>query len=129
MGLQEKRLVHQFQTEIVPKYEKEIAEIAGYPIPVEIDWEPIANDRPVLDNLELQALNRTTEVFRSLCGDEVGKEAVKAAVQKIRFSNTEPDKIFATLRDGVVEIGCSWGLAPEGILNQYEIIAALEPLL
>ena len=54
MGLQEKRLAKEIQTEKLPAFEAKIKEIAGYEINVDVDWDTFtAYDSYPLSRLEI----------------------------------------------------------------------------
>ena len=110
MGLEEKRLVKQLKEEVVPKYEKELQEIAGNQISYDLDWDSFADDMDALNYVESRILTEVSNAFRDLCKDDLGKDAVKESVKKVNVKNLSSygcDDI--TLNGGTLNLHCDWG--------------------
>ena len=87
MGLAERRAAKEFETTIYPKLKKEIDEIAGFDIPMEVRWDTLMKEdgyhgswatgwpkiyfEPLMDAL------------KSICSDDMGKQALKESLKKI----------------------------------------------
>jgi hypothetical protein len=91
MGLAERRALAKFQAEQFPPLVKEVHEVVGFEVPIEVDWDSLAIDGsshlyescwpPVYFETVLRAL-------RDVCRDDMGKDAIKGALKKIVFKNT-----------------------------------------
>lgn len=90
MGLQEKRLAKNIQESVLPAFMAEIKSIAGFEPELNIDWDTFtAYDEYPLTRLEGDILPGLIEVFKSICRDEMGKEALQSALKSIRLENTD----------------------------------------
>lgn len=125
MGLEEKRWLKTHQTETLPKYQAELKELSGCDITYEVDWDSFASDLEAMQNLEYQGFGRFHDAMRSICRDEVGKEAVREGIKKVKVKNVDdPAKKKVTLSGGVVEYFAAWGKS--GYFTDSEIISVLE---
>jgi hypothetical protein len=90
MGLVEKRAIKNFQDTKFVELEKEINTIAGYPITFEVEWDTLAAadyaDRyeEYFTNVYFQPI---INAFKEIAVDDMGKEALKEALQKIHIKN------------------------------------------
>jgi hypothetical protein len=90
MGLNERRLAKKIQDEVIPVILKEWEAAAGYQPELEIDWDTfIAYDEYPLSRLEGSILPELTEVFQRIGSDDMGREALKAGLLKIKLENTD----------------------------------------
>ena len=90
MGLAERRAAKQFQDTELPKYQAEILALAGA-VPVEVDWNQLVVDDTAHFCAEAWAeifFKPVVEGLRQICRDEMGKEAVQAALKKIELRNS-----------------------------------------
>jgi len=91
MGLAERRAAKDFEDTQYPLLQKEIVELAGFAVPIEVDWNQIAADgyahmykeawpevyfKPVIEGL------------RQITRDAMGKDALKSALKKIELRNS-----------------------------------------
>ncbi|MCB9655669.1 MAG: hypothetical protein H6729_16215 [Deltaproteobacteria bacterium] len=90
MGLAERRAQKSFEDNVFPKLKKDVADAATFEIPIEVEWEPLCleghahNYEEFWSQVYFQPL---IAAFKSICADEMGKEALKAAVKKIFITN------------------------------------------
>jgi hypothetical protein len=90
MGLAERRATKDFQDKHFPELKKEIEKLAGFAVPIEVNWDQLA----VEGQTELYR-EAWTEIFfkpviealRQIGRDDMGKEALKAGLKKIEIRN------------------------------------------
>lgn len=70
----------------------EMKELAGVEIPFEVEWESLPRENSasfLMDGLNYVFFLPVLEAFRSVCADEMGKEAIAANLKKIVIRNSE----------------------------------------
>ncbi|HTE53555.1 MAG TPA: hypothetical protein VK698_22020 [Kofleriaceae bacterium] len=92
MGLAERRATKIFQDKSYPALVADIQKLAGFPVPIEVQWEQLAKES-YADSFE-EAWRKVyfvpiIDALKSVCRDDLGKEALKAGLQKIVLSNTK----------------------------------------
>lgn len=102
MGLQERRAVQALKDGDFKQFTERVNSICGGDMPVEMDWSSFENDNDIiwiLDNKKPQecVFGRLEKVLSKICGDDMGKSALKDKVKKISVINTSGDMEF---RDG-----------------------------
>ena len=104
MGLNEKRKAKEIQDTVLPGRVKEIQEITGVAIPYEVDWDSFDTFESLnfLDNASCHRLNMA---LRVICQDDLGKNAIKDSLKKIKLKNVK-DKASMKLafEGGVLEM-------------------------
>jgi len=117
MGLNERRKVKELQDSILPGRVKDIEEICGKGIAVEVDWASIQDDAEALNFLDNVACHRLNMALRMICIDDMGKEAVREGLKSIRLKNI-PDKAAKKLsfEGGVLEMQ---GAYPQGLSGAW----------
>jgi len=91
MGLAEKRAVKEFADQHWPKFKAAIIAAAGYEPTVDVNWDQLAI--PDYAHLYNEAFPKVyfepvIAALKSICSDDMGKDALKAAMKKIEFVNT-----------------------------------------
>lgn len=126
MGLAERRKIKELQDEVLPGRVREIEEICGKPIPYEVDWDSLANDAAGLNFLDNLSCHRLNMALRTICIDDLGKEAVREGLRLIRLKNVPEaaDRSIA-FEDGVLEMHCAYALGTSGMIGDVEICNAL----
>src|SRR5690349_3725544 len=89
MGLEEKRKIKEYQDTILPERTQELAEIVGGTIAYDIDWDSFADDAEALRFLDNLSCHRINMAMRTICTDELGKEAVRDVVKSIKLRNVQ----------------------------------------
>ena len=110
MGLEEKRMVKQLKDEVVPRAERELQQITGTKITYDVDWDSFADDADALGYFESRITTEIATALRTLCRDDLGKEAVAEQIKQIQVHNRGDyncDDI--TLNGGALKIACDWG--------------------
>lgn len=87
MGLNERRKMKELQHNTIPERTKEIAEICGVAVPYEIDWTSFAEDMQALNFVDNVACHRLNMALRTLCIDEMGKQAVAEGLKLVKIKN------------------------------------------
>jgi hypothetical protein len=129
MGLEEKRWLAQERDEVMPEAQRALREIAGCELTYVVDWDSFANDLEALQNLQHQGFGRINDAFRDLCRDDVGKSAVKDALDSVHLQNlADPAEKSVTLADRTVRVRAAWG-AGDGYFVDAQIAKAISDAL
>ncbi|HLJ46202.1 MAG TPA: hypothetical protein VKU01_09350 [Bryobacteraceae bacterium] len=105
-----------------PERVKEIEEICGVAIPYEVDWESISNDAEALNFINNISCHRLNMALRAICLDDMGKEAVREGLKKIKLKNVKtPAEMSITFGEGVLEMHCAYALRTEGMFSDNAI--------
>lgn len=122
MGLNERRKIKELQDTTLPDRVKEIEEICGKAIPYEVDWESLADDAEALNFLDNISCHRLNMALRTICVDEMGKEAVRDGLRLIRLKNVKDKSAMSIMFDGgVLEMHCAYALRTDGMYSDGEI--------
>src|SRR5206468_3196223 len=89
MGLAERRKIKELQDATFPERVKEIEEICGKAIPYEVDWESLADDAEGLNFIDNISCHRLNMALRTICIDDMGKEAVREGLRLIKLRNVK----------------------------------------
>jgi hypothetical protein len=122
MGLNERRKIKELQDTTLPERVKEIEEICGKAIPYEVDWDSLADDAEGLNFLDNLSCHRLNMALRTICVDDMGKEAVRDALNLVKLKNVK-DKAQMKIGfdDGVLEMHCAYALRTDGMYSDNEI--------
>lgn len=122
MGLNERRKIKELQEVTLPEREKEIAEICGLAIPYEVDWDSFADDLEGLTFLDNLSCHRLNMALRVICTDQMGKDAVKDGLKKIKLKNVKDQALRKIdFSAGVLEMHVPYALRTEGLFSDNEI--------
>ncbi len=93
MGLAERRIATDFQTNHYPALEKRIHEAAGFPVPIEVRWDTLAGGEPRYSHAWVDGWPKIyfapiIEGFKLIASDDMGKQALQAALKKIVVQDT-----------------------------------------
>ncbi len=126
MGLQERRKIQELQTVGFPQRVKEIEEICGKEIPYEVDWDSLADDLEGLNFIDNLSCHRLNMALRVICQDDMGKEAVRDGLKKIKLKNVKDKAAMKmTFDGGILEMHCAYALHTDGMFNDNDIRALL----
>jgi len=122
MGLNERRKIKELQETTFPGRVQEIQEICGNAIPYEVDWESFADDGEALNFLDNISCHRLNMALRTICIDDLGKEAVRDGLRLIKLKNVK-DKAAMQINfdDGILEMHCAYALRTDGMYSDGEI--------
>src|SRR5690242_2002259 len=116
MGLAERRKIKELQEVTLPERVREIEEICGVPIPYEVDWESLADDAEGLNFMDNISCHRLNMALRVICMDDMGKEAVREGLKKVRLKNVKnKGEMGMTFEGGVLEMRCVYALRTDGM--------------
>src|SRR4029078_4195905 len=122
MGLAERRKMKELGETTIPERSKEIAENCGAAIPYEVDWESFSDDLEALNFMDNISCHRLNMALRVICQDDMGKEAVREAVKKIKLRNVKhTGEMKMTCEGGVLEMHCAYALRTEGMFSDGAI--------
>lgn len=126
MGLAERRKIQELQTVTLPGRVREIEEICGNPIPYEVDWDSLADDAEALNFMDNISCHRLNMALRVICQDDMGKQAVREGLKKVRLKNVK-DKadMSMTFQDGVLKMHCAYALRTDGMFSDNAICELL----
>jgi hypothetical protein len=122
MGLEERRMIKELQEVTLPGRVKEIEEICGAPIPYDVDWPSIADDKTALNFIDNVSCHRLNMALRVICCDDMGREAVRDGLKKVRLVNvkTNAEKKM-TFEGGVLEMHVAYSLGGGGLIDDNDI--------
>jgi hypothetical protein len=122
MGLNERRKIKELQDTTLPGRVREIEEICGKAIPYEVDWDSFADDLDGLNFLDNLSCHRLNMALRTICVDDMGKEAVRTTVRQIRLQNVKDKSAMQmTFKDGVLEMRCAYARGADGMHSDGSI--------
>jgi hypothetical protein len=109
MGLAEKRATMEFQNNTYPNLKQKIDEAAGFDVPMEIDWTSLAppNQAAVYQEAWTKIFfEPAIEAFKTICIDDLSKNALKESLKKIEFRNSGQfcDHQGITFAEGVLRV-------------------------
>ena len=117
MGLNERRKIKELQDTTFPERVREIEEICGKPIPYDVDWESLADDADGLNFIDNVSCHRVNMALRTICIDDMGKEAVRDGLKSIKLRNVKDKANMALTFDaGTLEMHCAYA---EGLSGAY----------
>ena len=122
MGLNERRKMKELQEVVIPGRVKEIEEICGKPIPYKIDWDSLADDAEGLNFIDNLSCHRLNMALRVICQDDLGKQAVRDGLKKIKLKNVKDKSAMKlSFEDGVLEMHCAYAQRTDGMFSDNEI--------
>jgi len=122
MGLNERRKIKELQETTLPARTREIAEIVGAPIPYEVDWDSLADDAEGLNYLDNASCHRLNMALRVICQDDLGKQAVRDGLKRIRLRNVKSKaEMKMSFESGVLDMHCAYALRTDGLFSDGEI--------
>src|SRR5678816_2261847 len=109
MGLNERRKIKELQETTFPERVKEIEEICGKAIPYEVDWDSLSDDLEGLNFIDNISCHRLNMALRTICIDDMGKEAVRDGLRLIKLKNVK-DKADTSISfdGGVLDMHCAY---------------------
>ncbi|MBI3706470.1 MAG: hypothetical protein HY246_02095 [Proteobacteria bacterium] len=126
MSLDERRKIKSLLEVTIPARVKEIEEICGAPVPYEIDWDSLSDDMEGLNFLDNISCHRLNMALRVICQDDLGKEAVRQGLKKIRLKNVKNKAdMKMTFEAGILEMHCAYAQRTDGMFSDNDIRALL----
>jgi hypothetical protein len=121
MGLEERRRIKELQDVTLPSRVQEIKEICGAAIPYEVDWTSFADDAEALNFLDNLSCHRLNMALRSICIDDLGREAVREGLRLVKLKNVKKDQMQLGFEGGVLEMHCAYALRTDGMYSDNQI--------
>ena len=122
MGLNERRKIKELQETVLPGRVKDIEEICGAPINYEVDWDSLSDDMEALNFMDNLSCHRLNMALRSICQDEMGKEAVREGLKLVKLKNVKTkEEVSMTFEKGVLEMHCAYALRTDGMIRDNDI--------
>ena len=116
MGLNERRKIKELQDVTFPARVKEIEEICGKAISYEVDWDSLADDAEALNFIDNLSCHRLNMALRTICIDDMGRQAVRDGLKKIKLKNVKDKSAMRmSFENGVLEMHCAYALRTEGM--------------
>lgn len=130
MGLIEKRLIKEAKETWVLEEQKDMRAIANSEVTVDIDWPTFESDEPALRNLQHLGVRKLSNAFRVICGDDLGKEAVRDSIKRVVVINDKDVKEGSVnLENGTVTLRCAFAKGSDGCMGDLTIARTLERML
>ncbi len=128
MGLAERRVQQEFETERIPtrlaQFKNEYCPNAN--LAVEFDWKSFEGDKAALDNL-WACWEQAIQGLEGVCKDDLGKEAVASSVKKVVIRNVPAfDQAKAEFKDGVLTVAMAFREGGNGTLGYSAIAEVVE---
>jgi hypothetical protein len=132
MTLAQRRVVHDFETNRFPAFKKRVDEAAGIEIPLEVHWDTLAT--PDESHLYAQSwpalyFEPLIEALKTVAGDELGREAIRAGLKKIVVQNQKGcsyGSCWAALEDGILTLDHALANVSETEERKNGLVAVLE---
>ena len=122
MGLEERRRIKELQEVTFPERVREIEEICGAAIPYEVDWDSLAADAAGLNFIDNLSCHRLNMALRTICQDDLGREAVRDGLRLIKLKNVaDTGSMSIAFEDGVLEMHCAYAQGTSGMFGDNEI--------
>lgn len=107
MGLAEKRAAKAFQDSRFPEIVSAVKAAIAKEIPIEVDWDSLmwegCQDN-FNDNWAYGCFLPLIDALKSVCSDDLGKDAVKHGLRKITVKGTYAHALSAKFEGGVLEL-------------------------
>ena len=127
MGLNERRKIKELQDVTLPGRVKDIEEICGAPIPYEVDWDSMSDDYQALNFMDNISCHRLNMALRMICQDDMGKEAVRDSLKRIKLGNVKDKSAMRlSFEGGTLEMHCAYALGADGMFSDGTIRELLE---
>jgi hypothetical protein len=91
MGLAERRVIHDFQSNELPVLQSRVDEAARHNVPVEADWEKLAPEGEshlYVESWKAIYFEPLIAALSTIAGDEMGREALKNGLHSVVIVNT-----------------------------------------
>lgn len=130
MGLAEKRAMKEAETKWLAKRNAELQQISGGALSYEIEWESFADDAKAIEWLESNGPQQVAMAFRQICKDELGKEAIQEAINKVVLRYVaDPEARDVECAEGVLSIQGTFSQGIKGTVRDKQIRECVEAAL
>lgn len=122
MGLLERRKQLELQMVVLPLRSREIEAICGRAVPYDVDWDSLVHDADALTYVDNTACHRLNMALRMICTDDLGRDAVRQGLQRVRLRNVaQPGQRRIAFQDGVLELDNAFAHGALGMHSDVEI--------
>ena len=112
----------------IPAQAADTKEKCGSPVAYEVDWASF-KEKAAFENFEY-ALTQAGGALEEICKDDIGKDAVKKSVKKVKIKNvTDPKAVSTSFKDGVVHVNFNFKEGTGGTTGWTEIQKVVEEAL
>ncbi|MGA3189889.1 MAG: hypothetical protein ABSF22_22510 [Bryobacteraceae bacterium] len=121
MTLAQKRIVHEFEANRFPALKSGVEEAAGWPVPLEVNWDSLAvanEESNYAESWPKIYFEPLTAALRDVGHDEMGREALKTSLKKIVVQNVKGcdyGTCWASFHDGVLT------LDHQSVVNAFDV--------
>ncbi len=128
MGLAERKILKEFQTSFYESWKAKFDKVLGFESNVEVKWDTLHTNEysygreQYFEWWETGYFSPLLEVFKQICSDDMGKEAVKDGLKKIIIDGSTGDRPEdSKFDDGVFRINHQFSniSAEEGRVNGW----------
>jgi len=128
MGLKEKKAAKSIEDQYLSDYQKEINDIVGKALPININWDTFEMD--FIKFVPSVCLQRLTDGLKEVCSDDMGKEAIQESINTIEVycipNDGAEDNKALKLDAGVFSLTACWGGHHSGYFTDLVIREFLE---
>ncbi|MEM9980945.1 MAG: hypothetical protein AAF734_00520 [Bacteroidota bacterium] len=136
MGLAERRRIAEIKGENAT-YQSEFNDVTGMDIPIEIDASTFPENKVVLDgykSYKAYGVPMVINIFKDVCKDNLGKEAVKEKIKSVRVVNTSKNgedsgEMEVVLNDGELLIKYGFYQYSDKLWGETELKEKIEEML
>jgi hypothetical protein len=122
VGLEDRRKIKELEEVVLPGRTSEIEEICGVPIPYEVDWASFDGSLEALNFMDNISCHRLNMALRGICIDDLGKEAVRESLKRVRLKNVaDPADKSLAFEKGALEMTCAYASGLDGAFSDGEI--------
>ena len=87
-----------------------------------MDWNSFNDDLQGLNFLDNISCHRLNMALRMICQDDMGKEAVRETVKKVKLKNVKTqDDMSLSYADSTLNMHCAYGLGASGMFSDNQI--------
>lgn len=108
MGLAEKKVMKEIETNVLPQVKSSLAGVVGKEIEVSVDWDTFATV-DALKDLEGTAFGRIEDGVKLVCSDDLGKEAIAESIKEIKVAYTKGADKKISIAEGTFLVAGGWG--------------------
>ncbi len=108
MALEDKRFKQSLTTEVLPEIVKELSDVVGGDVEIDIDWESFTS-KESMQEIQHQVFGRVLEALRAIAVDDIGKEALQESMKAVSVIHLpSKDKRECTFEKGCLKLQTDW---------------------
>jgi len=131
MGLAEKRWAAEKKKTDQAAFASQVKATLGFDVPIEIDWDGFSENLDDVQYIthESYGLPNLLKALSTITVDDLGKEAIKGALEKIVITRAKPDDAVFTFEAGVITWKAYFGSSSTGYIYADAMQKKLEQSL